>query len=121
MSDCEVFITKHQEPDLMIKYLFLQVRQTVSDFAVLIAVMLMIGVDAIFGIPTPKLPVPSSFQVKYSGLFIVSLSHRECWNSSGLAYWVLPHGEHRFQPHNFITSFFHKKKIQGRDLNFFLG
>ncbi|XP_063956817.1 sodium bicarbonate cotransporter 3-like isoform X13 [Lytechinus pictus] len=38
------------------------VRQTLSDFAVLIAVLVMVGVDKLFGIDTPKLLVPSEFK-----------------------------------------------------------
>lgn len=38
------------------------IRQTVSDFAVLIAVVIMVGVDRLFGVDTPKLLVPSEFK-----------------------------------------------------------
>ncbi|XP_041470458.1 sodium bicarbonate cotransporter 3-like isoform X15 [Lytechinus variegatus] len=38
------------------------IRQTVSDFAVLIAVLVMVGVDKLFGVDTPKLLVPSEFK-----------------------------------------------------------
>lgn len=41
----------------------LQVRQCLSDFAVLIAIILMVGLDAIIGIGTPKLEVPEKFAV----------------------------------------------------------
>ncbi|XP_038047146.1 sodium bicarbonate cotransporter 3-like isoform X2 [Patiria miniata] len=38
------------------------VRTTVSDFSVFLAVVVMIGVDILFGVNTPKLEVPSTFQ-----------------------------------------------------------
>ncbi len=40
-----------------------QVRTTVSDFAVFIAIMICTGVDAWFGLNTPKLLVPETFTV----------------------------------------------------------
>ncbi|XP_072048031.1 electroneutral sodium bicarbonate exchanger 1-like [Amphiura filiformis] len=43
------------------RYFPTRVRQTVSDFAVLVAVLAMVGLDALFGIPTPKLSVPTTF------------------------------------------------------------
>ncbi|XP_070186567.1 electroneutral sodium bicarbonate exchanger 1-like isoform X2 [Littorina saxatilis] len=38
------------------------VRQSMSDFAVLIAIVLAVGLDALIGIPTPKLEVPEQFK-----------------------------------------------------------
>ncbi|XP_076452517.1 electroneutral sodium bicarbonate exchanger 1-like [Babylonia areolata] len=38
------------------------VRQTLSDFAVLIAILVAVGIDAAIGIPTPKLEVPEQFK-----------------------------------------------------------
>ncbi|KAK3795634.1 hypothetical protein RRG08_025685 [Elysia crispata] len=38
------------------------VRQTLSDFAVLIAIILMVTIDILIGIPTAKLQVPQSFK-----------------------------------------------------------
>ncbi|XP_059157993.1 electroneutral sodium bicarbonate exchanger 1-like isoform X2 [Physella acuta] len=38
------------------------VRQTLSDFAVLIAIIAMVTTDILIGIPTPKLLVPTKFQ-----------------------------------------------------------
>ncbi|CAL1547649.1 unnamed protein product [Lymnaea stagnalis] len=38
------------------------VRQTLSDFAVLLAIISMVAVDIIIGLPTPKLYVPSEFK-----------------------------------------------------------
>jgi tetrahydromethanopterin S-methyltransferase subunit C len=37
----------------------LQIRRTISDFGVLIAIIVMVCVDALLGIPTPKLSVPT--------------------------------------------------------------
>lgn len=42
--------------------LFQQVRAVISDFAILIAIMVMVGVDLAFGINTPKLDIPLKFQ-----------------------------------------------------------
>ena len=42
---------------------FLQVRHNVSDFGVLIAIIVWVIVDAQLGLPTPKLDVPTEFQV----------------------------------------------------------
>lgn len=41
---------------------FQQVRAVISDFAILIAIMVMVGVDLAFGINTPKLDIPLKFQ-----------------------------------------------------------
>ncbi|XP_033629654.1 sodium bicarbonate cotransporter 3-like isoform X1 [Asterias rubens] len=38
------------------------VRTTLSDFSVFMAVLIMIGVDFLFGVNTPKLQVPSTFK-----------------------------------------------------------
>lgn len=46
-----------------------KVRTVISDFAVVLAIGLMVGVDAIIGLATPKLDVPTNFQV-YWGLKI---------------------------------------------------
>lgn len=42
-----------------------KVRQIFSDFAVLIAIILMVGLDMAIGIPTPKLEVPEKFSVSF--------------------------------------------------------
>lgn len=41
----------------------LQVRSTISDFAVFITIMIMVLVDYLMGIPSPKLNVPDRFEV----------------------------------------------------------
>jgi sodium bicarbonate cotransporter 7 len=40
-----------------------QVRSTISDFAVFLTIMIMVLVDYLVGIPSPKLNVPDRFQV----------------------------------------------------------
>ena len=40
-----------------------KLRQILSDFAVMIAIVVMVLVDMAFGINTPKLFVPSTFKV----------------------------------------------------------
>lgn len=40
-----------------------QVRSTISDFAVFITIMIMVVVDYLMGIPSPKLNVPDRFEV----------------------------------------------------------
>jgi len=40
-----------------------QVRSTISDFAVFLTIMIMVLVDYLVGIPSPKLKVPERFQV----------------------------------------------------------
>ena len=38
-------------------------RSTISDFAVFITIMVMVLVDYLMGIPSPKLNVPDRFEV----------------------------------------------------------
>lgn len=40
-----------------------QIRQRISDFGVLLAILIMVGVDIAVGINTPKLIVPEQFKV----------------------------------------------------------
>ena len=51
-------------------YSCLQVRSIISDFSVILAIGLMVGVDAFVGLATPKLEVPTKFQVRKSLSFI---------------------------------------------------
>jgi len=46
----------------------LQVRQIIGDFAILIAILVCVGIDASVGLPTPKLAVPAEFKVGYSSI-----------------------------------------------------
>lgn len=41
----------------------LQVRKLISDFAIILTILLFCGVDAFVGVNTPKLIVPSEFKV----------------------------------------------------------
>lgn len=43
----------------------LQVRAIISDFAVFITIVTMLGVDYALGVPTPKLQVPNVFKVSH--------------------------------------------------------
>lgn len=43
-----------------------QIRQRISDFGVLLAILIMVGVDIAVGINTPKLIVPEQFKVSSS-------------------------------------------------------
>ena len=40
-----------------------QVRKLISDFAIILTIFLFCGVDALVGVNTPKLLVPSEFKV----------------------------------------------------------
>ena len=42
----------------------MQIRQMTSDFAVMIAIVVMVGIDLYMGVNTPKLNVPSEFRVR---------------------------------------------------------
>lgn len=58
----------------------MQVRQTVSDFAVMIAILCMAGTDAALGLGTPKLEVPAEFKVSVvcSPVHVCHMSHLVC-------------------------------------------
>ena len=43
---------------------FVQVRSLISDFAVFTAIVLMVVVDMVVGLDTPKLLVPEEFRVR---------------------------------------------------------
>ncbi|XP_053386031.1 electroneutral sodium bicarbonate exchanger 1-like isoform X4 [Mercenaria mercenaria] len=58
------------------------VRQMVSDFAVLLSIVIMVGIDVLVGIKTPKLEVPAKFQpTRYQdrGWFINPISEKNPW------------------------------------------
>lgn len=57
------------------------VRQIFSDFAVLLAIILMVGLDMAIGIPTPKLEVPENFAPTKPGRpwFINPISDKNPW------------------------------------------
>ena len=68
-----------------ILFVLLQVRNILGDFAVLIAIVVMVGVDAVLGLPTPKLTVPDEFKVsatiKLVKIFPVSMNIKYGWTS----------------------------------------
>lgn len=43
-----------------------QVRKLISDFAIILAILIFCGVDVLVGVETPKLIVPSEFKVRFS-------------------------------------------------------
>lgn len=43
-----------------------QVRKLISDFAIILAILIFCGVDMLVGVDTPKLTVPSEFKVSSS-------------------------------------------------------
>ncbi|XP_074639855.1 electroneutral sodium bicarbonate exchanger 1-like isoform X1 [Acropora palmata] len=59
-----------------------KVRAVISDFAILIAIMVMVGVDVAFGVNTPKLDIPLKFQPTASekrGWVIPPLGKNPVW------------------------------------------
>lgn len=60
-----VFFTRYHDYVLSLIRV-VQVRSTISDFAVFLTIMIMVLVDYLMGIPSPKLNVPDRFEV---GLF----------------------------------------------------
>ena len=56
------FISVFLEVLTITLYYSRQVRAVISDFAILIAIMIMVGVDLAFGVNTPKLDIPLKFQ-----------------------------------------------------------
>uniref|UniRef100_A0A914UXS8 Bicarbonate transporter-like transmembrane domain-containing protein n=1 Tax=Plectus sambesii TaxID=2011161 RepID=A0A914UXS8_9BILA len=65
-----------------------KVRQVFSDFAVMIAIVVMVGVDLLMGINTPKLNVPSTFRPTWEGRgWIIPLFDGNPWWSILLAFF----------------------------------
>ena len=59
-----------------------QVRSVISDFAILISIMVMVGVDLAFGVNTPKLDIPLKFEPtnsKARGWIIPPLGKNPVW------------------------------------------
>lgn len=59
-----------------------KVRAVISDFAILISIMVMVGVDVAFGVNTPKLDIPLKFQPTASekrGWIIPPLGKNPVW------------------------------------------
>lgn len=40
-------------------------RKLISDFAIILAILIFCGVDVLVGVETPKLIVPSEFKVSF--------------------------------------------------------
>ena len=57
-----VYILKEINNIIFKCFIFLQVRAVISDFAILIAIIIMVSVDLAFGVNTPKLDIPLKFQ-----------------------------------------------------------
>lgn len=58
MRWCLVLLT----PVVMMPRLF-QARKLISDFAIILSILIFCGIDALVGVDTPKLIVPSEFKV----------------------------------------------------------
>uniref|UniRef100_A0A8C9W5T9 Anion exchange protein n=1 Tax=Scleropages formosus TaxID=113540 RepID=A0A8C9W5T9_SCLFO len=63
------------------RYFPTKVRSTISDFAVFLTIMIMVLVDYLVGIPSPKLHVPDRFEPtsKHRGWFIDPLGRNPWW------------------------------------------
>ena len=119
-----IFACKHNFVCLFVK----QVRGVVSDFAVLIAILSMVILDFLVGIPTPKLHVPDDFAVSWN-----TFQHRNfVWpvtktvqfhmdkltsftscktKGRGLLICPMQHFEHLFYTHTHTHTHTHTKKI----------
>lgn len=47
-----------------------QVRKLISDFAIILAILIFCGVDMLVGVDTPKLIVPSEFKVSLTTFWL---------------------------------------------------
>ncbi|XP_049330851.1 sodium bicarbonate cotransporter 3-like isoform X5 [Astyanax mexicanus] len=63
------------------RYFPTRVRSTISDFAVFLTILVMVLVDFLMGIPSPKLNVPDRFEPtsKHRGWFISPLDSNPWW------------------------------------------
>uniref|UniRef100_W5KDH9 Anion exchange protein n=1 Tax=Astyanax mexicanus TaxID=7994 RepID=W5KDH9_ASTMX len=63
------------------RYFPTRVRSTISDFAVFLTILVMVLVDFLMGIPSPKLNVPDRFEPtsKHRGWFISPLESNPWW------------------------------------------
>ncbi|KPP72944.1 electroneutral sodium bicarbonate exchanger 1-like [Scleropages formosus] len=81
---CRQCVSAHHQPTLLFKLCSSgtrQVRSTISDFAVFLTIMIMVLVDYLVGIPSPKLHVPDRFEPtsKHRGWFIDPLGRNPWW------------------------------------------
>ncbi|KAL6473894.1 hypothetical protein MHYP_G00174550 [Metynnis hypsauchen] len=67
------------------RYFPTKVRSTISDFAVFLTIMVMVLVDYLMGIPSPKLNVPDRFEPtsKHRGWLITPLGSNPWWTLLG--------------------------------------
>lgn len=54
-------------------YALFQARTVISDFAVILAIALMVATDAIIGLNTPKLEVPAKFHVSFHFIYLSTI------------------------------------------------
>lgn len=50
-------------------------RSTISDFAVFLTILIMVAIDYLVGVPSPKLHVPEKFEVRIKALEYLLLEH----------------------------------------------
>lgn len=66
--------------------LCVQVRSTISDFAVFLTIMIMVLVDYLVGVPSPKLNVPDRFEVMFH---LVWCKPSQYWTGLATKYCIL--------------------------------
>lgn len=47
----------------LVSFLFFQARKLISDFAIILSILIFCVIDALVGVDTPKLIVPNEFKV----------------------------------------------------------
>lgn len=50
-------------------------RSTISDFAIFLTIVIMVAIDYLVGVPSPKLHVPEKFEVRTNTLDYLLLGH----------------------------------------------
>lgn len=50
-------------------------RSTISDFAIFLTIVIMVAIDYLVGVPSPKLHVPEKFEVRINMLGYLFLGH----------------------------------------------
>ena len=58
-------------------------RKLISDFAIILAILIFCGVDMLVGVDTPKLIVPTEFKVKLR-IILLFWYYQLHWNVKGL-------------------------------------
>ena len=59
-------------------------RKLISDFAIILAILIFVGVDMLVGVETPKLIVPTEFKVKSRLILLMQCNYQLHWNAKGL-------------------------------------